>query len=194
MDIRIARGEDLPQILAIYAPYVLNTTHTFEYTVPTMDAFALRFREITARFPWLVWEENGKILGYAYGSLPFERAAYAWCAEVSVYLDPAARRRGIGSALYAALEQILRKQGYQVVYAIITGENTDSLAFHRHQGYRETASFSGCGYKFGHWLDVVWMEKRLQFVENPQKAPVSFPELVENDRYDADILAILSLS
>ena len=76
--IRIATPEDLPQILAIYGPYVRDTTHSFEYEIPTMAAFARRFEDITAQFPWLVWEENGKVLGYAYGSLPFSRAAYRW--------------------------------------------------------------------------------------------------------------------
>lgn len=194
MHIRIAREEDIPGILGIYAPYVLTTTYTFEYTVPTEVEFLQRFRQITAQFPWLVWEEEGAILGYAYGSLPFERAAYAWCAEASVYLAPDCRRKGIGTALYRALEQLLQKQGYQVVYAIITAENTGSLAFHQQLGYRRIAEFDRCGNKFGRWLGVVWMEKRLNFVENPLQMPTSFPALVENDRILPDILAILSLS
>ena len=101
--IRIATEADLPQILAIYAPYIENTTITFEYNVPTEAEFLTRFREITAQFPWLVWEEEGKILGYAYGSAPFHRDAYRWCAEDSVYLLPEAQGRGIGKKLCLAL-------------------------------------------------------------------------------------------
>ena len=127
--IRIATPEDLPQILAIYGPYVRDTTHSFEYEIPTMAAFARRFEDITAQFPWLVWEENGKVLGYAYGSLPFSRAAYRWSCEASIYLAPQAQGKGIGRRLYAALEEILKRQGYQKVYAIITQENTGSIAF-----------------------------------------------------------------
>jgi phosphinothricin acetyltransferase len=99
MPIRLATPEDLPQILAIYAPYVTDTTHTLEYTVPSLEEFTARFQDITAQFPWLVWEEEGKILGYAYGSLPFHRAGYRWCAEASMYLHPDAHRRGIGTKL-----------------------------------------------------------------------------------------------
>ena len=84
--IRFAAESDVPAMLAIYAPYVRNTAYTFEYTVPTDAEFTARFLSYTRQCPWLVWEEDGAVLGYAYGSLPFERAAYAWCAEVSVYL------------------------------------------------------------------------------------------------------------
>ena len=194
MAIRIAREEDIPRILQIYAPYILTTTHTFEYTVPSQEEFLQRFRSVTAQFPWLVWEEDGQILGYAYGSLPFSRAAYAWCAEPSIYLAPESRGRGIGTALYTALEKLLALQGYQVLYTIITDENAGSIRFHEHLGYRTTARFSSCGYKFDRWVGVIWMEKRLNFVENPLQMPTSFPSLVENDGKFPDILAILSLS
>ena len=93
--IRLATHADLPAILSIYAPYVENTTYTFEYDIPTPESFAARFDAITAQFPWLVWEEGGKVLGYAYGSAPFERAAYRWCAEVSIYLTPVILGQGI---------------------------------------------------------------------------------------------------
>ena len=102
--IRIAAKADIPAILDIYAPYILNTTATFEYTVPSLEEFTARFENITSQFPWLVWEENGTVLGYAYGSAPFERAAYRWCAEVSIYIAPHAKGQGIGRKLYAALE------------------------------------------------------------------------------------------
>ena len=92
--IRLAAHADLPAILAIYAPYVENTTYTFEYDVPTLESFTARFDAITAQFPWLVWEDDGRVLGYAYGSAPFERAAYQWCAEVSIYLAPEIQGKG----------------------------------------------------------------------------------------------------
>ena len=97
--IRLATEQDLSQILAIYAPYVENTAYSFEYTPPSPEEFLQRFCGITARFPWLVWEEAGHVLGYCYAGAPFERAAYQWCAEPSVYLAPEARRRGIGRNL-----------------------------------------------------------------------------------------------
>jgi phosphinothricin acetyltransferase len=82
--IRIATEADVAEMLSVYAPYVLNTTVSFEYDPPTQEEFLQRFRNITCQFPWLVWEEEGKILGYAYASAPYVRAAYSWCAEPSV--------------------------------------------------------------------------------------------------------------
>ena len=194
MSIRIATTADIPQILAIYAPYVERTTASFEYEAPTVDAFHARFLEITRQFPWLVWEEDGTILGYAYACAPFERAAYRWCAEPSIYLLPHAQGKGIGRALYETLEQILTAQGYRLSYAIITSENEASLAFHRAMGYKETAQLPGCGYKFGKWLGVTWMEKSLVSVDTPMKEPISFPDFVENNRNFFTNLGNLSLS
>ena len=179
--IRLATESDVPEMLAIYAPYILTTTYTFEYEVPTQETFLGRFRAITAQFPWLVWEEDGTILGYAYGSLPFERAAYAWCAEDSLYLRPEAKRRGIGKKLLQCLEKFLELQGYRKVYAIITAENTVSLDFHRKNGYLCTATFPNCGYKFGRWLGVTWMEKELPFVPFSGIFPMTFPALMQTD-------------
>ena len=192
--IRIATEADIPAILSIYAPYVLNTTYSFEYTVPTEDEFLARFRKITAQFPWLVWEEDGKILGYAYGSPPFERAAYAWCAEPSIYLLPEAQGKGIGRKLYAALEKILLLQGYQVLYALITEENRGSVAFHEKCGYHINTIFPACGYKSGRWLGLIWMEKRLKIVESPSSSPTSWLSIWQSAERFAHILDSLSLS
>ena len=175
--IRMATLADVPQILEIYRPYVENTAISFEYTVPTPDAFTKRFLGITEQFAWLVWEEAGKILGYAYGSLPFERAAYGWCAEASIYLRPEAHRKGIGKQLYAALEDILRRQGYRKVYTIITTANEASVKFHEAVGYRHTATMPDCGYKFGNWYGTVWMEKQLSDDLSPTRPPISVKEL-----------------
>ena len=171
MSVRPATVGDLPRILEIYAPYVEHTACSFEYTVPSLEAFTERFLGITDQFPWLVWEEDGLVLGYAYGSLPFKRAAYQWSAEASIYLCPEAFGRGIGRALYAALEERLQQQGYRKVYAIITTANEDSLAFHRAVGYRYTATLPDCGFKFGKWYGTVWMEKDLNTWETPPHTP-----------------------
>ena len=192
--IRVALEADVPEILAIYAPYVENTTITFEYDVPCRREFMQRFLTITRQFPWLVWEEEGKILGYAYAARPFPRAAYSWIAEPSVYLRPEARGRGIGSKLYAALEEILALQGYRILYALITEENTASVHFHEKQGYRMLSLFPRCGFKFGRWLGVYWLEKRLKSVEIPNSFPVPFPQLGQDNQKISDILYNLSLS
>ena len=191
--IRPALEADLPAILAIYGPYILTSTATFEYEVPSLSAFTDRFRGITAQFPWLVWEEDGKVLGYAYASAPYPRPAYAWCAESSVYLAPAARGRGIGTALYAALEEILRTQGYQVLYALVTQENAASLRFHEKLGFRQMVLFPDCGFKFGRWLGLIWLEKRLKSVEIPTSAPTPWPTIRKDAQNFANILENLSL-
>ena len=180
--IRIATEKDIPQMLAIYAPYVENTTYSFEYTPPTLEEFTQRFDKYTTQCPWLVWEEDGRVLGYAYGSLPFERSAYAWCAEVSIYLSPQAQGMGVGRRLYAAVEEILWRQGYRIIYALITTENEGSLRFHEKVGYTYCARFPDCGIKFGRSLGVIWMEKKAKSVEIPSSPPVSWREIVETDR------------
>lgn len=192
--IRLATAQDVPQILAIYAPYVENTTVSFEYEAPAPDVFLQRFRSITADFPWLVWEEAGQILGYAYAARPFERPAYSWCAEPSIYLRPDARGRGIGAKLYAALEEILKRQGYCRLYAIITAENRSSLRFHEKMGYRSVGQLNNCGWKLGRWCSIIWMEKSLNFTEKPYDFPISFPVFVHNHQNVEDILLKLSIS
>ena len=192
--LRIATEKDIPEILDIYAPYVLSSTATFEYDVPCRKEFLQRFFTITAQFPWLVWDEEGRILGYAYASAPYERAAFRWCAEPSVYLRPEARGRDIARKLYTALEWILEKQGYQVLYALITDENHPSLRFHEKMGYRQMVRFPDCGFKFDRWLGLIWMEKRLKIVHSPSAFPKPWLSIVQDAERFKNILGSLSLS
>lgn len=192
--LRFACEADVPAILSIYAPYVRTTTITFEYDVPTQAQFLQRFREITADFPWLVWEEQGKILGYAYACHPFQRTAYSWCAEPSIYLTPEAQGRGIGRKLYMALEELLKIQGYRMLYALITGENGGSIAFHEKLGYTVAGKLQTAGYKMGRWCSVFWLEKQLQIVENPMEFPTKWGEIGQDNQKIRDILYNLSLS
>ena len=171
--IRFAVEADLEEMLEIYRPFVEQTAVSFEYTLPSLEAFRQRFREHVAQFPWLVWQEGERVLGYAYAGAPWERAAYRWCAESSVYLAPQARGRGVGRALYARLEELLTAQGYRVVYALVTTANAPSIAFHEALGFCRRAEFPDCGYKLGQWHGVVWLEKRLAPLGNPS----SFPRL-----------------
>ena len=181
MAIRMATEKDLPRILEIYAPYVEHTACSFEYEVPTLQAFTQRFLGITKQFPWLVWEADGVVLGYAYGSAPFERAAYQWSAEASIYLCPEAQGKGIGRKLYAHLEELLKKQGYRKVYAIITTANEASVAFHRAVGYKHTASMPEVGFKFGTWHGTIWMEKDLNTWDVPPFEPIPIHRLIRWD-------------
>jgi len=172
----------------------LNSTATFEYDVPCRKEFLQRFFTITTQFPWLVWEEAGRILGYAYASAPYERAAFRWCAEPSVYLRPEAQGRDIARKLYTALEWILEKQGYQVLYALITDENHPSLRFHEKMGYRQMVRFPDCGFKFDRWLGLIWMEKRLKIVHSPSAFPKPWLSIVQDAERFRNILGSLSLS
>lgn len=192
--IRFATMNDVPAMLEIYGPYVLDTCFSFEYTVPTQEEFSRRLEDYTRQLPWLVWEEDGRVLGYAYGSLPFTRAAYDWCGEVSIYLDPEIQGKGVGRKLYAALEEIMFRQGYRVIYSLITTKNQNSIDFHRHLGYEFTAQFPDCGLKFGQWLGIIWMEKRSKLVDLPTFPPVPWFEIVNNNQKLQNILDDLSLS
>ena len=194
MAIRIAREGDIPAILEIYRPYVENTAVSFEYTAPSLEEFTARFRGYAKQFPWLVWEEAGQILGYAYAQPPFEREAFSWCAEPSIYLKKSALRRGIGSRLYEALEAILGYQGYEMLYALITTENPGSIAFHQARGYRTVGVLENCGIKFSRRVGIVWMEKSGICDEIPKEKPLAFSDIVKNDRNFSDFLSKLSIS
>ena len=192
--IRPATEKDVPEILEIYAPYVENTTVSFEYDVPCRRIFLQRFYDITAQYPWLVWEEDGRILGYAYASAPYSRAAFAWCAEPSIYLREEAKGRGIGKKLYTVLEKLLDLQGYHMLYALITAENTASIRFHEKNGYKFSVEFPNCGYKFGRWLGLVWMEKPIKIVQSPSGFPKPYSAIVQDAKTFSNILDSLSLS
>lgn len=166
--IRFATLEDAEAILAIYAEYIVNTGVTFEIEVPTIEQFRERMRRITEQFPWLVCEIDGVIAGYAYGSKHGERAAYRWSADLSVYIDEKYHRRGIASALYRAVMELLRLQGYFTVYAGVSTPNEKSEAFHSAFGFRNLGEFRKVGYKLGLWRGVAWYEMPLaEYVAEP---------------------------
>lgn len=174
MTIRDARRSDVPAMLAIYAPFVEHTAVSFEYDVPTEAEFARRLEEHQAAFPWLVCEENGRVMGYAYAGRAFERAAYGWNAEISCYLAPELRGRGVGRRLYACIEEILTRLGYYKLFAVVTSANAPSVAFHRALGFRDAACFRNVGYKQGGWYDVLWLEKTLCDRPEPQRLPQNY--------------------
>lgn len=166
--IRNAVHADAGAIRDIYAPFVSESATSFEVEPPDAAAMARRIEELTERFPWLVYEADGQVLGYAYAS-PHRaaRKAYQWCVETSVYIHAQARRRGIGRALYGALFELLRRQGYINAYAGITLPNPGSRRLHESMGFALVGVYPRIGFKFGTWHDVLWLQLRLQEAAEP---------------------------
>lgn len=166
--LRSATPDDAEQLLQIYAPYVTQTAITFEYDVPSVDEFRSRIEHTLQKYPYLVAEADGQILGYAYAGVFKGRAAYDHCVETSIYVRLDQHRQGIGKALYDELERLLREQGILNVNACISWIDEpnqylthQSPDFHAHMGYERVAHFHLCGYKFGQWFDMIWMEKMI---------------------------------
>ncbi len=168
--IRLARAEDSDSLLEIYGQYI-DTAITFECVLPTGRQFAQRISGIAEAYPYLVCEEAGRILGYAYAHRQMEREAYQWNAELSVYLDRAAVSNGVGKALYGALIDILRLQGIRTVYGLVTVPNEKSERLHLSLGFRRMGTCRSAGYKCGAWQDVAWFEKQIAPYP-PEPAPI----------------------
>ena len=166
-------ARDAAGILAVYAPYIRETAVTFETEVPAPDAFTARVAGICADFPYLVLEVDGELVGYAYAHRQAERAAYAWNAELSIYLAGKWRGRGLGAPLYRLLERLLTMQGYVNLYGVITASNAGSIRLHEKLGYRQTGLHEKTGWKFGQWHDVAWLHKRVREGEPGTILPLS---------------------
>lgn len=161
MQIRPVTPADAEAILRIYAPYVANTCVSFETQVPGLAEFTARVEGILRGYPFLVCEAGGGIVGFAYASKHRERAAYKYSADVSVYVAPEYHGQGIGKALYAELFALLKGQGLRMAYAGIVLPNEKSVCLHKALGFNEVGVFHDAGYKFGQWLDVLWLEKMI---------------------------------
>ena len=185
--VRSAAMEDAERILEIYDYYVKNTAITFEYETPSLDEFKGRMEKTMRRYPYLVILEDGRIQGYAYAGPFVGRAAYDWSCALTIYLDRSARKRGMGRALYEALERVLRDMGVLNLYACIGWPEhddeyltTNSAGFHSHMGFVKAGEFHKCGYKFGRWYSMIWMEKLIgeHGTEQPPLTPC--PELKQS--------------
>jgi len=175
--VRLATEDDAAAIAAIYAPNVRNTAISFEIEPPSGGEMRRRMRETLARWPWLVCERDGEVLGYAYASQHRGRAAYQWSVDVSVYIHADARRRGVGSALYTPLLEIVRLQGFYNAYGGITLPNAGSVGLHEAFGFRSVGVYRAVGFKLGAWHDVGWWQLALQPHEPPPAPPTPFPEV-----------------
>lgn len=166
--VRAAALDDAPRLVEIYDYYVKNTVITFEYTTPSVDEFKGRMAHTLEKYPYLVAERDGVVIGYAYAGPFVGRAAYDWAVETTIYLDANMRHAGIGGKLYRVLEDVLKAMGILNLNACIGYPKQDdeyltsnSADFHAHIGYSMVGRFHDCGYKFYRWYDMVWMEKML---------------------------------
>ena len=162
MTLRLADPErDAADCAAIYAPYVAGGATSFEEVAPDADAFRALIERTSRRYPWIVLERDGQVIGYAYAWSHRSRAAYRWTVELSVYVDPAHRRAGAGRRLYEALLERLRRQRLHLALAGITLPNDASVGLHRALGFELIGVYREVGWKAGAWRDVAWWQLRL---------------------------------
>jgi len=178
--IRIATEYDAESILAIYAPYVLQTSYTFETEVPSLNSFKERISNCLLNWPWLVCEIDGMVAGYTYATKHRERKAYQWCVESSIYVQDSFQKSGIGKTLYSSLIEILSKQGFRNVYAGITLPNDKSVKFHENSGFLHFANYKNVGYKLGEWKTVSWWQLSINEYNNNPIDPIKFSEIDKN--------------
>ncbi len=176
---RLATPDDAEALHAIYEPY-LATSITFECSVPTVEQFRGRIEERIKMYPYIVCEEDGVPAGYAYASRMFEREAYAWAVELSVYFRQDIRGRGLGRVIYGKLLELLDMQGVRSAHGKVTHPNEKSERLHVSMGFERVGTLKNVGYKLGEWRDVYWYEKQFDahHDEDGNLLPVTpFPEL-----------------
>lgn len=170
--IRMVSNDDAEACAAIYAPVVRETAISFETDPPTVDEMAVRIDEYLKIAPWLVYEMDGNVLGYAYGSKFRPRLAYRWSVEASTYLAPEARGRGVGTKLAVLLIDLLRIQGFQSVYSVIALPNPASERLSEKLGMKQVGLLPKSGFKLGEWYDVAQWHMEL----NPATANMPEPK------------------
>jgi phosphinothricin acetyltransferase len=182
--IRLATAHDAEQIQAIYAPNVLYTAISFELEPPTVDDMRQRIAKTVQRWPWLVCEHHGEVLGYVYASEHSSRGAYQWSVDVSVYVHARVQRAGVGRALYSALFKLLTLQGFYNAYAGITIPNPGSVGLHEALGFRPIGVYHAVGYKLGAWHDVGWWELTLRAHTVPPEPLKDFQALQASSAWE----------
>ncbi len=187
LNIRLATENDAGAIRSIYAPIVRDTVTSFEYVEPTEEDIRGRIGKVLKDLPWLVCEHNGVVCGYAYAGKHRERTAYQWSVDVSVYLHADYRRRGIGRALYTALFDILRLQGYYNAYAGVTLPNPGSAGLHESLGFIPVGIYEKVGFKMGGWHDVGWWQYELQPRSVSPAPPLGLQDVQHLPGWDAAI-------
>jgi L-amino acid N-acyltransferase YncA len=191
--IRLATERDAEEIAAIYAPNVTDTIISFESEPPTADEMRLRIEGTLERYPWLVCEYRGRLLGYAYAGAHGSRAAYRWSVDVSVYVHEEAHRTGVGRALYTSLFAALDLQGFYNAYAGATLPNPASVGLHESVGFRPVGVYRGVGYKLGAWHDVGWWQLPLRERVADPDPPADLPSVLGSEGWEAALASGLPL-
>ena len=190
--IRVATKEDATGMLEIYAPFILNSGITQETEIPSVGDFQKRIISNLEERPWLVCEIDGQVAGYAYAGKHRDRKGYQWCTEPSVYISEKYFGIGIADALYTALFDILKLQGYVNAYAVITLPNDRSIAFHKKFGFEYLTIYKKIGYKLGQWHDVGWMQYEIKPHKEDPTDPVKFPG-IEKSVIDSILIKATSM-
>jgi phosphinothricin acetyltransferase len=186
--IRLATGDDAKAVLAIYAPFCAESSHvSFEVEAPSVGEMRRRIEATLGRYPWLVAEDDGEILGYVYAGPHRDRAAYRWSVDVSAYIGR--RRSGVGRGLYRSLFAILKMQGFVSAFAGATLPNEGSVGLHRAMGFEEVGVYRNVGFKAGAWRDVVWWRLALR---EPPDEPDELLTLEQVQRLDGWAEALAS--
>ena len=179
--IRAATKDDAAGMLDIYAPFILNSGVTQETDVPSIEDFQKRIISNLEERPWLVCEINGQVAGYSYAGKHRDRKGYQWCTEPSVYVSEKYFGFGVANALYTALFDILKLQGYVNAYAVITLPNDRSIAFHKKFGFEYLTTYKKIGYKLGQWHDVGWMQYDIIPHKEDPADPIKFPNIDQSE-------------
>jgi L-amino acid N-acyltransferase YncA len=185
VELRMATPEDAEQMLAFYAPFITDNAVSFEMSVPTLAEFKQRVATVLKTRPWLACEAEGRVVGYAYAGPHRVRETYQWSTEVSIYIDSASRKSGVGTALYTSLFACLRLQGYRIALAGITTPNPGSQALHARMGFEDIGTFKDVGYKLGSWQDVWWCQLSLGDLPDPPRPPMRIGEVSSSPAWRA---------
>lgn len=191
--IRLATERDAEAVADIYAPNVTDAVISFEAEPPEADEMRRRIEVTLERYPWLVCERRGRVLGYAYAGAHGSRAAYRWSVDVSVYVHGEAHRTGVGRALYASLFAALRLQGFYNAYAGATLPNPASVGLHEAMGFRPVGVYRGTGYKMGAWHDVGWWHLPLRERVAEPDPPADLPSVLGSEEWEAALASGLQL-
>lgn len=191
--IRLATGRDAGQVAAIYAPNVTGKIISFESEPPGADEMRRRIEATLERYPWLVCERRGRVLGYAYAGPHGSRAAYQWSVDVSVYVHGESHRMGVGRALYASLFAALALQGFYNAYAGATLPNPASVGLHESVGFRPVGIYHEVGYKLGAWHDVGWWHLPLREKITAPDPPTHLPSVLDSVEWETALATGLPL-